>query len=267
MSDTVRVLRELAANARNAVAGGGLPIETVRDQYLAWVETAEQQLRARFSSEIWRTLLSDRYWHIQVINGSSARPFPVLSNEARLQADRLEQLADDLESLEGQFRLAPGCAAAVPDTNALLHYRRFDEVDWTKIVHSPTVRLVIPLIVIDELDDLSFRSSAVSDRARSVLRSIRHHRENRSPDEPCDIRRAVTMQIFVDPPRHSRLPNNDSELLERIEYLNVVVGQAATVITADYGLQLRAGVRGLSCMAMPDELRLPFGAQGEATDG
>lgn len=257
VSDTVRVLRELAAEARNAVGGGGLSIETVRDQYLVWVEKAELQLRSRFSSDIWETLLSDRYWHIQVIDGSSARPFPVISNEARLQADRLEKLAGDLESFQGQFRLAPGCAPAVPDTNALVHYRRFDEVDWTKIVHSATVRLLMPLLVIDELDDLSFRSRAVSDRARSVLRSIRHLRGDRSPDEPCDVRRGVTMQILVDPPRHTRLPNNDSELLERVEHLNALVGQGATLITADYGLQLRAGVRGLPWIRMPAELRLP----------
>jgi hypothetical protein len=76
--DTVRVVRELAAEARNAVAGGGISIETVRDQYLAWVENAEPQLRSRFSSDILRTLLSDRYWHIQVIDGSTARPFPAI---------------------------------------------------------------------------------------------------------------------------------------------------------------------------------------------
>lgn len=224
--------------------------------------TAEEQLRSRFSSDIWRTLLSDRYWHIQVLDASSARPFPVVSNEARLQADRLEHLAGDLEIFEGQFRLPPGCAAAVPDTNALLHYRRFDEVDWTKIVHSPTVRLVFPLIVIDELDDLSFRSSAVSDRARSVLRSIRHHRENRPPDETCSLRQNVTTQILVDPLRHNRLANNDSELLERVEHLTASVGQAVTLITADYGLQLRAGVRGLPWTTMPEELRLPVRPSG-----
>jgi hypothetical protein len=51
----------------------------------------------------------------------------------------------------------------MPDTNVLMHYTNFDQVKWNELVGSP-VRLVFALVVVDELDDLSFRTKATSDR-------------------------------------------------------------------------------------------------------
>lgn len=256
MLDRVHLLRELSSKARNAVVGGGLPIDRVRDQYLAWVEQAETQLRSRFSSEVWRELFTDRYWHIQRLDESSARPFPVVNNEASYQADRLERMATRLDELHRRFSVASDCALVIPDTNVLLHYRRFDEILWLDILDKAAVRLVIPLVVIDELDDLSFRSNPVSDRARSVLRSLRRHRAELGPDDPSELRRGVSMQVLLDPPEHQRLANNDAELLDRVEYLKVVTGRESILVTADYGLQLRASAREIEWQALPDELRL-----------
>lgn len=231
-------------------------MERVRDQYLAWVEQAETQLRSRFSPDVWRELFTDRYWHIQRLDESSARPFPVVSNEAGYQADRLDTMATQLEEFHRRFSVGADCAFVIPDTNVLLHYRRFDEIMWPEIVDEAAVRLVVPLVVIDELDDLSFRSSPISDRARSVLRSLRRHRSGVGPGEPSELRPGVSMQILIDPPEHERLANNDAELLDRIEYLNEVTGRNSILVTADYGLQLRAGAREIQWRALPDELRL-----------
>src|SRR5205814_6231219 len=49
------------------------------------------------------------------------------------------------------------CAIAVLDTHVLLHYRLFDEVDWPTLVGAKPVRLVVPLRVVEELDERSTR--------------------------------------------------------------------------------------------------------------
>jgi hypothetical protein len=67
---------------------------------------------------------------------------------------RLGEAADHLRQ---RRRLAErGGRIFVPDTNALLHYTRFDQLPWRERAGQPAVRLIIPLAIIDELDNKKY---------------------------------------------------------------------------------------------------------------
>jgi PIN domain len=255
-SDTVRVLRELAVGARNVVAGG-LDLPRVRDGYIRWVEDVEMQLRSRFASDdVWRSLLTDRFWRIRELEEASPRPFAVVYHEATSQADRLDALADLLDRGQQQFELPPGFVPVVADTNVFVHYRRYNEIDWPALAAATSVRLVVPLMVLDELDDLSYRARDVGDRARSVLRAMQELRGDASPEAPMEVRRGVTMQVLMDAPGHIRVGNNDQEILSRIDTVTALSGVRSVLVTGDHGMELRARSRSIRCVFMPDRYRL-----------
>jgi hypothetical protein len=108
------------------------------NSYLNWVYGAQIRLRSVFAdTELEDSLLARAYWHISM---SSIPPSPELGRlvdeELLFQAGnpgepgdlggRLGEAADRLRTLR---RLAgrPG-RICLPDTNALLHYTRFDQV-------------------------------------------------------------------------------------------------------------------------------------------
>jgi hypothetical protein len=66
----------------------------------------------------------------------------------------------------------------VLDTNVLLHYQRIDQVDWGKVVKDSPMRLVVPHIVLDELDDKRYLGSdKIKERARSAIVPFDQRRE------------------------------------------------------------------------------------------
>lgn len=240
------------------IARGGGTFGPLFNDYLSWMEQLESHLRHIFRSEaIWRDVYSDRYWRIREMgDGRPVRPIPLISGEASAQVERLQTVASGLRRAQQEFDLSQEAIIAIPDSNVLVHYRRYNELDWCSVVGSKDVRLVLPLIVIDELDDLKSRGRPVSDRAAGVLRAMQKDRGEAAPEMRIDVREGVTMQILVDPPGHERRTNNDDELLTRAEYISAFVGERVTLVSGDYGMRLRAAARGLRYVEPPEDNRL-----------
>jgi hypothetical protein len=251
-------LKTLILNVSNIASGGG-DFGRLWNDYLTWVETAEFQLQSLFASPtVWQELYSDRYWHLRDLGqGRPVRPFPLITNEAKWQATRLQAIKEPLERAQQHYDLPPGHEAVVPDTSAFMHYKFYDDIAWPKVIGAKSVRLVVPLLVIEELDNLSFRSNPDSERARKVMRALRLLRGAKPPEIPVAVRKSVDLQILVDPPGHRRRPNNDDEILTRAEYLSAFVGADRVRVAArDYGMQLRASGRGLRWVELPEDLWL-----------
>ncbi len=73
----------------------------------------------------------------------------------------------------------------------------------------------------------------------------------------------MTLEILPDPPRHRRQADEDTEILDRAEFLAQVTGMAVICVTADAGMRVRGRVRELLAVrsnvrmvAMPPDLRL-----------
>ena len=107
----------------------------------------------------------------------------------------------------------------VPDTSAFVEGVYFTELNWQELAdidpHKP-VRLVVPVLVVEELDELKRRRDRVRERARSVLRQLwelNSEREAGCGDtgKPTGCRsRCSSMTRW-----HVRRPVNDNEIIER----------------------------------------------------
>lgn len=249
-------LSELSHAARNV---SSVDSNRRRDAYLIWTENAEVQLRSLFdSTSVWLELFTDRYWHIRSMTRETPRPAPLVRHEAEFQADRLQEIADYLQGLEQLFAFGNHAAIVVPDSNVLVHFRRFTEIPWHRLAGGDSALLVIPMVVVDELDDLKYRSAGIGDRAAGVIKDIRQLRSGLKPEVPVEVRQGVSLQLLVDAPGHVRVANRDEEILRQAGLLQASVGDRITIATNDYGMQVRAVGRGLKYLQLPDDLRLPL---------
>jgi predicted ribonuclease YlaK len=137
-----------------------------------------------------------------------------------------------------------------------LHCQFFRDVHWPKVVQAKEVRLVVPLLVVEQLDRQSYESKPYKARARAVLRSLHELQEGLyTPEVSAVVRPKVTLQMLMDTPDHERVQNEDDELLDRAEYLSSLVNGRVVVVTRDLGMELKARLRGIKSLHLLEEPR------------
>ena len=237
------------------------------NSYLNWVYTAQTRLRLSFAdTELEDSLLARAYWHVSM---TSIPPRPELGRlvdeELIFQAghlgvpgDRGGRLGEAADRLRTWSRLADRVGSiCVPDTNALLHYTRFDQLPWRERVGRPTVRLIVPLAVIDELDNKKYaRREEFQQRARELLTLIDRY-ETAAPDAYVQLQESVTFEVLPDEPDHFRAASTDQEILERCEFLAQVTGSPVTLVTGDSGVRINARARFVEVIKLGEEDLLP----------
>lgn len=257
----IGVLDQLASQLQNIVgsSGGADPIQHA-GKYLRWAEGAEASLRQVFASpEVWRAIHTPRFEEIRAISKDTLRPMPLVNLEGEAQRDRFMTLAGRLRSELHAFEVGSDCVAVLPDTNVFLHRFRYDQIDWPKEVGAKCVRLVVPEIVVDELDEKSYKSNLLSRRANEVLKALRRAHIGRSPTTPVEVRSGTELQFLMDPEGHQRRSNADDEFLSRARHLGDIVGaDRLFVATGDLGMQLRAETRRLRVLSLDDKYLLPL---------
>ncbi|HUC14499.1 MAG TPA: PIN domain-containing protein, partial [Acidimicrobiales bacterium] len=115
-------------------------------------------------------------------------------------------------------------------------------------------RLIIPILVMRELDDL--KNFGKTPKARPRLRRIFEILRDKGRG-PSPIREGITLELLMDPPRYSPLPVHDEEIVRRALYLRDRKGGILTLITGDYTMLASAGAEGLRVVMTPAELALP----------
>jgi predicted ribonuclease YlaK len=146
----------------------------------------------------------------------------------------------------------------VPDTNALLHYTRFDLLPWAERMQVGLVRLVVPIAVVDELDAKKYaRREEFQQRARELLALIDRHVTAAPPDGYSRMSQGVTVEVLPDEAGHLRGASNDQEILGRCELLRQATGSPATLITGDCGMRTSAQARGIDVFKLSDSDLLP----------
>lgn len=148
---------------------------------------------------------------------------------------------------------------AFVDTNVLLHYRFFRDVDWANELGADEVTLVFAPVVVEELDERKYdgprRTRA---RAKKVLKALKGLGLSATPR---NLRPGVDILALDEEPtdalfvRHRLQPRiNDDRLLASV--LAFAPSQAGNsvinVLTADMGLSLKAATRQIT-VASPDE--------------
>jgi rRNA-processing protein FCF1 len=252
LDQAIRTVDELAmacGNLRSELSGGGDPWR----KYVDWAATCERQLRSLFADPgLIEGLHTQRYWHIWVPGTHWGK---LIAAEINVQVERLESIAARLRSYLS-LRQRPGHLAVV-DTNVLLHYQRVDKVKWGDVLKEHPVRLVIPHIVLDELDDKRYLGSAtIRKTARSAIAPFEELREQLEGQGYATLLVGqATVEYLVDEESHVRRENPDEEVVDRARFLQQVTGRTVTMITADLGMRARAVARGLPVAEMPDTLK------------
>jgi PIN domain len=257
----IEALAARIADARNlpgSVSRGGLTpeadaayLERRQADYLHWAEVMEGQLgNVTRDPEVLALPYTAAYYEIRGLNPSSPHAVAFIDAEVARQVRRLEDLRDDLQRRLDRATAAPG-AMAVLDTNVLLHHQLPDSVAWREVVSAASVRLVIPLRVIEELDE---KKHSASDRLRARARA-------RLPKlyalvGPGGAPKALanghgTLEVFIEPGPRMRPADADTEILETAHDLQRLSGTKVTMVTADTGMRLRAEAEGLATVAMP----------------
>lgn len=218
--------------------------------YLRWVSTTESQLRNVFvDSEIVGHLRSSAHWAIRDAFFQPFRVIDLIISEVKTQSSWLQALTGQLQNLQCRLDAAPGKATVV-DTNVLLHYQTPWEVDWQTVVGAREVRLVLPLRVIEELDEKKYTGrDFLADRARRLLSQLWEVLAD-SGGAPVPLRDKVTIEVPVEEGRRVRLSDADEEILDECEQLRNV-GHVPILVTGDTGMSLRAKARRLDVRRMP----------------
>ncbi|MEU4243441.1 PIN domain-containing protein [Actinoplanes sp. NPDC026619] len=242
---------------------------TVRDQllsrYVEWVRQSEVEFRQLFAdNDVIDRLHSQRHWHLRA--HGRAEDLAIGPGVFYEELDAQQQmLREVIETLSGFLHLAdrPG-EILVLDTNTIIHHRPFNEVDWRTEADCRQVRLLIPLLVLDELDAKTYASSKqLAGRAEKRLLLLDQHLEA-AVNGGSVIRDGVTLEILRDPVDHRRHPDPDYEVLNRAEFVQQICGDTVRVISGDRGMRVRGISRGIPVQALSSRWRLPL---TQDTDG
>ena len=190
------------------------------------------------------------YYAIRQFAPNSPRVVAFIDSEIARQFRGLEGLRDDLERRLERARAAPG-AITILDTNVLLHHQLPDSVSWREVVGQEGVRLVIPLRVIEELDEKKYTASdKLRSRARDRLPKL--YALVGAGGAPKALPNGHgTIEVFIEPGPRMRSVDADTEILETARDLRLLSGSKVTIVTGDTGVRLRAEVEGIGAVAMP----------------
>ncbi len=235
----IQTLRQL--NLECGSCRSATNVEDAKTQYLSWVDMAYDQFHSLFVDGLLADgLHSQLYWEIYRLNSSSPRPWDLLRREVQIQGDRI---GDAITTLTGfkEFTDRDG-RIVVLDTSGLVRGEWFEDVDWpAQLDLGPQIRIVIPILVIEELDRLKDRerTTKVGERARKVIKCLRDLHAGVQPGLPASIpkRNNVTIEVLLDSDWHQRRPNNDGEIIDQALHIQEMTGQEVWLACVDAALE------------------------------
>jgi hypothetical protein len=261
----VASLRETETDLINVLSAGGSAIDLLNG-YQVWADNAVRRLSLLVRpADLRRLVTTSRYWAIQAIDPAT-RSGLALAGFIGVEIDeRRRELEGVQRSLEAEASRwdARRDLLIIADTNVYLHHeRRFDELPWVNLFpsHDAGLHIIVPLLIVDELDrrkrsataeKVSATSSeSLRTRARVTLKRFDDLFSNpgamvilQGHDGASSSR--VSIELLLDEPQHVRLPDPDSELVDRALSIRHVSGRGVTLVTFDTGMRIRARAAGL----------------------
>ncbi len=227
-------------------------------KYLQAVERLERVMSHYFVDFGWyERLYSQGYWAVREMSEGAVRPLPLLQAESSRLIRWLEGIERELSRIVVQDEWdEEGIPRLLLDTSALVREGSFDTFDWSELAGGSTrrVRLIIPILVVREMDDL--KDSGKSSKARPRLRKI-FEILNDSGRGPAPISKSNTLELLMDPPGHVRLTSHDAEIVRRATYLSGRQGGPFQLVTGDYTMLATAKADGIAAVLTPAEIRTP----------
>jgi hypothetical protein len=264
------------------------------DAYLEWVVHAARVLGSQVSSTDIEQLVHTRGYDrllafavgtapsevttepVDMTRTRAVRRLLQLEIDQRIAAFNLakEQLDNRIGiwSRAGQFIL--------PDSTFYIKYpEKLEDVNFWELLDAPRepIHIVIPMVIVDELDSLKDRSSKWEVRWRAgYTLSLLHDRTNEGLRGPLAVGKQlslpggyyapgpeVTIEVVPDPPGHRRLAINDDEIVARNVSYEPLAARRIRLLTYDTGQSMRARSAGLDVLKLqlPPEER-PIAGKG-----
>lgn len=263
--DVLRTLRDIQSAAQNARNVHG-PAQTRLAAYLEWATNSIAMLEHRVSpADIDRLVLTRTYDRLLAAAGSltgedigTQRVLNgLVSNEIPQRSQILDETIRDLDS-QGR-RWPQDTVYAVADTSFYIeHDSKLRETDFAPLLPAvwpdKPVTIIVPIIVLDELDGLKQRGGAAHVKWRAsytlavfddIFAKAGTQAILRQP-ATAGTHGPVLMDILYDPPRHQRLPINDDEIIDRALAAQTTAGSPVTLLTYDTSQAARARHAGLA---------------------
>ncbi|WCD91186.1 hypothetical protein KPP03845_200147 (plasmid) [Streptomyces xanthophaeus] len=225
------------------------------NDYFRVVDAVDRQLSQCFSEPDLGAVLYQGHFGLLVGSGRMSTVTPrLMMREISKQIEVLEHAQEELRLLRAYADRSG--TPVVYDTNMLVHWLSPDQVKWVEVlraegVRTSEVRLVVPLIVVDELDRQKSGTGQLGERAAKAIRYLQSALSSGTPGEPVQIQPGVTLEVRLDPLGHQR-GDADMEILLCAAELDQLKPNGGTrVLSDDFGMHLRA--QGLRLLAM----RLP----------
>lgn len=264
----LKTLREVHARVYNLRGGGGsAPAQARIASYLEWVTDTVQQLAGQISAaDVDRLVLTRAYDRLLstmgTMTGADIGTQRVLNGMVGLELTRLvDAFEAAIKALEAQIERwsRPGVFTLADTSVYIEHEDKLENLDFRpllKIWEDP-VHLLVPIVVVDELDGLKKSKGNERWRARYTLAVLdRVFATSTGPARltPEDFsvlgsgglpRGEVTIELIFDPPGHVRMPINDDEIIDRALAIQPLAGRDVTLLTYDTGQSTRARAAGL----------------------
>jgi hypothetical protein len=275
--DVLRTLREIASAAQIAGNTHG-PAYDRLTAYLEWATTSVQMLEHRVSAaDIDRLVLTCGYERLLSVAGSltgldvgTQRVLNgLLSLEIQQRIGALEQAVADLRAQIQRWSGYP--VSAVADTSFYIENdAKLRDTDFVSLMNDfpdKNVRVIVPLIILDELDGLKRGGDAQRRWRAAYTLAVMEEAFASTPvpgllqPPPGRTRGGVILDVLFDPPGHTRLPINDDEIIDRALAAQALAGTAVTLLTFDTSQAARARHAGLPV----NKLSKPVGEQPQNT--
>ncbi|WP_405144386.1 PIN domain-containing protein [Sphaerisporangium sp. NBC_01403] len=241
------------------------PSVDLYNAYFEWANDTVRKLQTLISgADIDRLILTPRHWALYSVPVASAAPVrDLVKLELERQATAMQDAYKALDFLA--TRWADLGVFVVVDTSVYCHHpQRLDEADLAADlgIGEEPLHIVIPMVVIDELDRLKDRGNGDAKvNARKTLKVLdqvlsdpgdigRIREAGPSVLDPGIKRGVITVELLPDPPSHIRLPRSDDEIVDQALALEGLADRRVRVVTYDTGQSTRARLAGLEAVKL-----------------
>ena len=147
------------------------------------------------------------------------------------------------------------------DTNIFLHFQDFEKIDWLSESFSKACKLIIPPVVIDELDEKKIGTSKIGNRARNVLNRF----EQLAEMKDAKIKENIDFEILLLKPSREIYETNNLNFDEKDHRLIASIIQFSEgfnldkilLCSNDIGPRLRAKMFGIKSLKLDSKYSLP----------
>jgi hypothetical protein len=258
----VQALKDVANAAWNASnpTGGRPSGEQLLTTYFTWAEAAHAQLGNALGAEQADDLVhTQTYWALRTSTGDTVRLITLTANELQGRHRPFTGMAERLDK-EWRRWADYNTTIVVPDTNMFLQEGKpFRSIDWPEAIDGRSqneIRLVLPMVVIHELDRLKRQGNkTTASLARQALRWLRENLPSQLDGRSAPLvqgSRRTTIEVDIeDGP--NKPDDADGAIIRFTRRLDNIAVGPALLVTYDLGMRLRAAAFGVRAIQLADD--------------